>query len=55
LTEYPLDGAHAKVPCAQCHKPSPSEGFAFIDYQINDRTCRACHGTDDVKAKGATP
>lgn len=55
LTEYPLDGAHAKVPCALCHKPSANDGALYVSYEIVDRSCRACHGTDDVKAKGATP
>lgn len=55
LTEYPLDGAHAKVPCAGCHKPTQDAAFAFVDYHIDDRSCRACHGTDSVTAKGATP
>ena len=55
LTEYRLDGAHAKVPCAGCHKPTQTADFAFVDYQVSGRTCRACHGTDEVKTKGATP
>lgn len=51
-TEYPLDGAHAKAPCSGCHKPSTVDGAPFVNYQIADRTCRACHGADTVVPAG---
>jgi hypothetical protein len=55
MTEYPLDGAHNKVACNDCHKPAQGSDFAFVDYQIADRSCKSCHGSDEVKDKGATP
>ncbi|MBI3872432.1 MAG: hypothetical protein HY304_05085 [candidate division Zixibacteria bacterium] len=52
-TDYPLEGAHAKVPCNGCHKPSRRDGELFVSYAIADRACRGCHGTDDVKSGGS--
>lgn len=42
-TRFPLDGAHSKVPCDQCHKLAERENKKFIKYKIEDITCAACH------------
>jgi hypothetical protein len=43
-TPYPLDGAHATVPCASCH-PSASgpDGRAIRVYRPLGTACRDCH------------
>ena len=41
-TDFPLDGAHADVGCADCHR-SPLENVKSID-----NSCRNCHRPDDV-------
>ena len=43
-SRYPLTGAHAAVPCADCHKV----GFAgrtdkILPFRFEDRNCTACH------------
>ena len=43
-TRFPLDGAHAVVPCIGCHK----EGAAgrtdkILPFHFEDRSCTACH------------
>lgn len=40
-TRFPLTGAHAAVPCADCHKVSATG--APIPFRFNDRSCTACH------------
>jgi NAD-dependent SIR2 family protein deacetylase len=37
-----LEGKHAKVDCAACHKPSPDT--EIIIYKIERFECRDCHG-----------
>ena len=41
-TRFPLEGKHAKVDCAACHKPSPDT--EIIIYKIERFECRDCHG-----------
>ena len=40
-TRFPLDAAHAKVPCADCHKLNPKTGS--IVYKPLEITCNSCH------------
>jgi len=44
-TRFPLEGAHASVPCGDCHLPGegPADG-GMIRYRPMDPTCTACHG-----------
>jgi hypothetical protein len=43
-TRFPLTGAHAAVPCNDCHKTETSSGgVRLIKYRFEDRTCTACH------------
>jgi hypothetical protein len=43
-TRFPLLGAHAAVPCVECHKP---DATTFppgpVKYRFEDRTCAGCH------------
>jgi hypothetical protein len=40
-TRFPLDGAHARVPCAACHREPAEEPLRI------GTTCVACHRRDD--------
>lgn len=42
-TRFSLAGAHEKVPCAKCHKPSEKNGQIFIQYKLADFKCASCH------------
>ncbi len=49
-SRYKLDGAHAKVACAACHKPSVgADNVQFIVYRPLKMECADCHGTHQVK------
>lgn len=39
---FPLEGAHAAIPCARCHGSLANSQFTHAE-----RTCRACHADDD--------
>jgi len=44
-SRFPLDGAHRKVPCADCHRTEETAGGRrLIRYQPLEATCEACHG-----------
>ncbi len=55
-TTYPLEGAHQKVACQACHKPTVTDGDSFVTYRAVGRRCESCHeGTTPprlVKTKG---
>jgi hypothetical protein len=42
---YRLDGAHAKVACAKCHKPEKREGRPVARYKPLASNCRDCHAS----------
>jgi len=43
-TSFPLDGKHAELECAACHKPSLEEnGDNIINYKIEKHECIDCH------------
>jgi hypothetical protein len=42
-TQYPLDGAHAKVGCVDCHKLAGGDKILVLP-----TNCVACHQADDV-------
>ncbi len=42
-TKFPLEGAHADVACAECHKPTLKDGKKFTDYKIKKFECIDCH------------
>ncbi len=44
LTEFPLEGEHAKVDCSACHKSSTnSNNLPYIEYKIQKFKCIDCH------------
>lgn len=51
-TRFALDGAHAKVTCAECHKPSVrADGTTFTAYRPLGRECADCHGAQQLSPK----
>lgn len=49
-TAYPLDGAHARVACRDCHQPE-APGSGRLRYQPLPTTCKGCHGGAGALAK----
>lgn len=46
-TTFPLQGAHRRVRCAECHKlTKPIDGKAVVFYKPTPKECAACHGPD---------
>jgi hypothetical protein len=45
---YRLDGAHARLACAACHKPETRNGQTFVRYKPLPSKCSACHATKPV-------
>ncbi len=46
-SRFKLDGAHNKIACSKCHRPSIIDGAAFVAYRPLDTTCVSCHGGDN--------
>ena len=43
-SDWPLDGAHEKVPCAQCHVPEPHlDGGEVVRFKPIPHECGDCH------------
>lgn len=42
-TRFPLQGAHLKVNCQECHQPQVVKGILYIDYTIEKFECVDCH------------
>jgi phage FluMu protein Com len=38
-----LDGAHADVACAECHKLIQTPNGTYVEYKFNDIQCSRCH------------
>jgi hypothetical protein len=44
-TSYPLDGAHQRVPCKDCHSTKKEvDGRMVVFYKPTPRDCVSCHG-----------
>ena len=44
-SRYKLDGAHAKVACAECHKPAMNDqNVSYVVYRPLGMECADCHG-----------
>jgi hypothetical protein len=53
-SRFPLLGAHAAVPCSNCHKIGMAgRTDKILPFSFNDRTCTACH-TDPHKGEFAS-
>jgi hypothetical protein len=47
---FPLESAHAAVPCDACHRdPDGAAGAPSLRFRL-ETTCRACHAADDPHA-----
>ena len=42
-SKFPLDGAHQKVLCGECHKRIVENGNEFIKFKIEKYQCKDCH------------
>jgi hypothetical protein len=42
-TAYKLDGQHAKVSCAGCHKNKTEGQTTYVLYKIKEAKCESCH------------
>jgi hypothetical protein len=46
-SRYPLDGRHAGVPCAGCHRSEATAEGGRVRYKPLPVTCEGCHGAGD--------
>jgi len=42
-TRFPLEGAHSKVQCYECHKSAESNTNRYVQFKIEDIRCASCH------------
>ncbi len=42
-TDFPLDGKHKDVSCEKCHKEMKQNEYIYVQYEITDHRCEACH------------
>jgi hypothetical protein len=54
-SRYRLDGAHARLACAACHRPETKDGATFTRYKPLPTTCIGCHGPSGRPAQGGKP
>jgi hypothetical protein len=53
--KFSLKGAHANVPCAQCHRPTTAaSGVERVLYRPLDGRCESCHGARPPRSSGGT-
>jgi hypothetical protein len=45
---FPLEGAHARVPCAGCHQPRTVAGKQVVTYRPLPTACVDCHAGEPV-------
>lgn len=48
-SRYPLEGAHAKVPCSGCHKELKRRDLSFILFRPINTNCKTCHSQSNLK------
>ncbi|MFI5370267.1 MAG: cytochrome c3 family protein [Candidatus Eisenbacteria bacterium] len=52
-TRFKLDGAHARIACAACHRPTrDTDGTVRVRYRPTPTACAACHATVPVTPTG---
>lgn len=54
-SRYPLDGAHARLACAACHKPELRGVQRVVRYKPLPVACAGCHGGKPNAPTGGTP
>ena len=42
-TAFKLEGKHAEIACANCHKPVKTESVFLVNYKIKEFKCESCH------------
>jgi nitrate/TMAO reductase-like tetraheme cytochrome c subunit len=42
-TAFKLEGRHAEIACAACHKPTTIDGTTFTQYKFDSFQCVDCH------------
>ncbi len=42
-SKFPLEGAHSKIKCSECHKTKSLNGNQVIEFKIKDFKCASCH------------
>lgn len=50
-SRFPLGDAHARVPCASCHKPESIAGATVVRYKPLPTDCASCHGNEGGPTK----
>ncbi len=48
-TAFKLDGKHAAVPCAKCHRTVTDQQISYVLYKIKDTRCSGCHSDNHNK------
>ena len=52
-TDYPLDGAHSMVRCAQCHMQQKEiDGRVIRIYRGTPKNCEGCHASNSPELNG---
>jgi hypothetical protein len=44
-SRFKLEGAHARLPCAACHRPESRDGRTVVRFKPLPVTCEGCHGS----------
>ena len=54
---FRLQGAHARTPCAACHRPGPAgaDGTRAVTYRPTPMRCESCHTPDTGPGPGTRP
>ena len=53
LAGYPLEGVHAEVECAACHRKARlRSGARAVSYRLGYRECSDCHANPHARRKG---
>jgi hypothetical protein len=53
LAGYPLEGVHAEVECAACHRKARlRSGARAVRYRLGYRECSDCHANPHARRKG---
>ncbi len=48
-SKFKLSGAHAKVPCNDCHKIAVQNAKRFVKYKPIPTSCNECHGKEIIQ------
>jgi hypothetical protein len=54
-TSYPLDGAHARLACAACHRKETRAGATVLRFKPLGKACKDCHGAQPPGSQEKRP